>query len=114
MYRRIDMYIYIYICSDSGGGYTAEEEELRQFDMDMSYGPCIGVTRLRRWERAAAMGLRPPPHLRDLILRRPQHHGVVIGASSAPPPKSKSDGGRSGDGGSVVATQLECLWAGKV
>jgi len=25
-----------------------EEEALRQFDMDTSYGPCIGITRLRR------------------------------------------------------------------
>lgn len=24
------------------------------------YGPCIGVTRLERWERAAALGLNPP------------------------------------------------------
>ncbi|CAD6264939.1 unnamed protein product [Miscanthus lutarioriparius] len=93
--------------ADSGGGCTAEEEELRQFDMDMCYGPCIGVTRLRRWERAAAMGLRPPPHLRDLILRQ-QHHG---GGASSPPPKSKSDG--RNNGGDVVS-QLECLWAGKV
>jgi DNA polymerase delta subunit 4 len=98
--------MHVYICSDSGG-YTAEEEELRQFDMDMSYGPSIGVTRLRRWERAAAMGLRPPPHLRDLILRQ-QHHGG--GGASAPQPKSKSDG-RNGDD---VVSQLECLWAGKV
>ena len=24
------------------------------------YGPCIGVTRMERWERAAALGLNPP------------------------------------------------------
>lgn len=24
------------------------------------YGPCVGVTRLERWERAQAMGLNPP------------------------------------------------------
>jgi hypothetical protein len=24
------------------------------------YGPCVGVTRLERWERAAALGLSPP------------------------------------------------------
>ena len=24
------------------------------------YGPCIGVTRLQRWERAEALGLDPP------------------------------------------------------
>ncbi|XP_078149906.1 uncharacterized protein LOC144545190 isoform X1 [Carex rostrata] len=47
--------------------YGEEEEVLRQFDMDMKYGPCIGIDRLDRWERAAAMGLHPPPHVRDLI-----------------------------------------------
>ena len=24
------------------------------------YGPCVGVTRMERWERAAALGLNPP------------------------------------------------------
>ena len=47
--------------------YGEEEEVLRQFDMDMKYGPCIGVDRLDRWERAEAMGLHPPPHVRDLL-----------------------------------------------
>jgi DNA polymerase delta subunit 4 len=42
----------------------------RSFDMGKKYGPCISVTRLRGWERAAAMGLRPPPHIQDLVLRR--------------------------------------------
>jgi DNA polymerase delta, subunit 4 len=27
------------------------------------YGPCVGVTRLERWERAAALGLNPPPEV---------------------------------------------------
>jgi DNA polymerase delta subunit 4 len=30
------------------------------FDRNYDYGPCIGVTRLERWERAQAMGLNPP------------------------------------------------------
>ncbi|KAL6601739.1 hypothetical protein ACP70R_044959 [Stipagrostis hirtigluma subsp. patula] len=68
-----------------------QEEQLRQFDMDMKFGPCIGVTRLQRWERASAMGLQPPPHLRDLLLRT---------AST----KNHSNGSPS----------LECLWEGKV
>ncbi|XP_006659163.1 DNA polymerase delta subunit 4-like [Oryza brachyantha] len=41
-----------------------EEEERermgREFDMDMRYGPCLGVTRAQRWRRAAALGLAPP------------------------------------------------------
>lgn len=43
-------------CGDHDHGDEVEEQ-LQQFDMDMTYGPCIGMTRLRRWERAAAMGL---------------------------------------------------------
>lgn len=69
--------------------HAADEEALRRFD--------IGIARLRRWERAAAMGLRPPPHVRDLILRN--HHGGGDGHSSLLPTEKKSD---------------ECLWAGKV
>ena len=47
--------------------YGEEEEVLRQFDMDIKYGPCIGVDRLDHWERAADMGLHPPPRVRDLL-----------------------------------------------
>lgn len=68
-----------------------QEEQLRQFDMDMKFGPCIGVTRLQRWERASAMGLQPPAHLRDLLLH-------------APSTKNRSDSSPS----------VECLWEGKV
>ncbi|PWZ15119.1 DNA polymerase delta subunit 4 [Zea mays] len=68
-----------------------EEEQLRQFDVDMKFGPCIGVTRLQRWERASAMGLQPPAHLRDLLLH----------AAST---KNRGDGSPS----------VECLWEGKV
>ncbi len=30
------------------------------FDLSYEYGPCVGVTRLERWERALALGLNPP------------------------------------------------------
>lgn len=40
------------------------------------YGPCIGVTRLERWNRAEALGLNPPPEARLLVslIRDPTHH----------------------------------------
>ncbi|CAO2187120.1 unnamed protein product [Urochloa humidicola] len=43
----------------------AEEREraAREFDMDMRYGPCLGLTRGQRLRRAAALGLAPPPSL---------------------------------------------------
>jgi len=45
------------------------EEVLRQFDMNMKYGPCIGVPRLERWERASKLGLDPPQQVK-LFLER--------------------------------------------
>ncbi|XP_064416889.1 DNA polymerase delta subunit 4 [Latimeria chalumnae] len=44
-------------------------EVLKQFDLFWEYGPCIGITRLQRWERADILGLKPPVHVRDLILK---------------------------------------------
>ncbi|XP_028758332.1 DNA polymerase delta subunit 4-like [Neltuma alba] len=43
------------------------EEMLRQFDMNMAYGPCIGITRLARWERAHKLGLNPPAEIEKLL-----------------------------------------------
>ncbi|CAO2170128.1 unnamed protein product [Urochloa humidicola] len=88
--------------------YGAEEEALRQFDMDRSYGPCTGVTRLERWERTVAMGLHPPPHVRNLIVR---HHrgGSGGGSCSSLLPKEKNS-----DSSSSLQQIDECLWAGKV
>ncbi|KAJ7509895.1 DNA polymerase delta, subunit 4-domain-containing protein [Mycena galericulata] len=43
---------------------------LRVFDLSYEYGPCIGVPRLERWERASAMGLNPPSEVRDILTTR--------------------------------------------
>lgn len=40
-----------------------EEVVLRQFDLEMKYGPCIGISRLARWERAKHLGLDPPEEI---------------------------------------------------
>jgi DNA polymerase delta subunit 4 len=45
------------------------EETLRQFDMDMRYGPCIGMSRILRWERAHKMGLHPPLKVKEILQR---------------------------------------------
>ncbi|OBZ73719.1 DNA polymerase delta subunit 4 [Grifola frondosa] len=44
-------------------GQTMVHHILRVFDLSYEYGPCIGVTRLERWERADALGLNPPPEV---------------------------------------------------
>ncbi|KAK4755337.1 hypothetical protein SAY87_009094 [Trapa incisa] len=33
-----------------------DEEVLMQFDMNMAYGPCLGMSRRARWERAVFVG----------------------------------------------------------
>ncbi|XP_068178679.1 DNA polymerase delta subunit 4 [Antennarius striatus] len=45
-----------------------ELEKLRQFDLDWRFGPCTGISRLERWERAKLHGLNPPEEIRDLLL----------------------------------------------
>lgn len=49
--------------------YDDVEEILRQFDMNMAYGPCLGVTRLERFERARRFGLNPPVDVKNLLER---------------------------------------------
>ncbi|KVI07320.1 DNA polymerase delta subunit 4 [Cynara cardunculus var. scolymus] len=48
-------------------GHDATEEVLRQFDMNMAYGPCVGMKRMDRWERAASLGLNPPKDVHRLL-----------------------------------------------
>ncbi|CAL8333068.1 unnamed protein product [Merluccius merluccius] len=51
---------------------TQQEEELRelkQFDLEWKYGPCTGISRLQRWERAQLHGLNPPQEIRELLMR---------------------------------------------
>ncbi|KAG4381375.1 hypothetical protein GLYMA_15G135000v4 [Glycine max] len=47
--------------------YSSEEHVLRMFDMNMKYGPCLGLTRLQRWERAHKMSLNPPEQIKCLL-----------------------------------------------
>lgn len=49
--------------------YDEHEEVLRQFDMNMAYGPCIGMSRLDRWERAQKLGKNPPKEVKALLKR---------------------------------------------
>ncbi|KAK9075037.1 hypothetical protein SSX86_003356 [Deinandra increscens subsp. villosa] len=45
----------------------AHEEILRQFDMNMVYGPCVGMKRIDRWNRASSLGLSPPDDVYSLL-----------------------------------------------
>ncbi|SAL95506.1 hypothetical protein [Absidia glauca] len=43
-------------------------KQLCGFDLDYAFGPCVGLTRLQRWDRAVRLGLDPPQHIRKLLL----------------------------------------------
>lgn len=40
---------------------------LREFDLDAKFGPCAGITRLERWERAHELGLDPPVSVKSIL-----------------------------------------------
>lgn len=46
-------------------------EKLKQFDLDWRFGPCTGISRLQRWERAKVHGLNPPEEIKELLLQTP-------------------------------------------
>ncbi|KAF3851844.1 hypothetical protein F7725_005199 [Dissostichus mawsoni] len=56
--------------AEAGAATLQEEEELwtlRHFDLDWRFGPCTGISRLHRWERAELHGLDPPEEIRELL-----------------------------------------------
>ncbi|KAL1410218.1 hypothetical protein Q8F55_004223 [Vanrija albida] len=52
----------------SGPEITKVHHILRVFDMTSKYGPCVGMTRLERWERAKKWGLNPPDEVKAILL----------------------------------------------
>ncbi|CDO69701.1 hypothetical protein BN946_scf184851.g89 [Trametes cinnabarina] len=51
-------------------GQTAVHHILRAFDLSYEYGPCVGMSRIDRWERAQALGLDPPPEVKEILLTK--------------------------------------------
>ncbi|KAI1427969.1 DNA polymerase delta, subunit 4-domain-containing protein [Xylaria sp. FL1777] len=45
------------------------EKILRYWDVSSQYGPCVGITRLKRWQRAEKLGLNPPPEVLAVLMR---------------------------------------------
>mmetsp|Transcript_29388 Transcript_29388/g.78975 ORF Transcript_29388/g.78975 Transcript_29388/m.78975 type:complete len:122 (+) Transcript_29388:67-432(+) len=43
------------------------EKELRNFDLNQMFGPCVGLDRNERWERAKALGLDPPHIIKEAL-----------------------------------------------
>ncbi|KAJ8631895.1 hypothetical protein MRB53_025231 [Persea americana] len=60
------------------GDYDTNEEVLRQFDLNMNYGPCLGLSRLERWERANKLGLNPPEEVENLLRGSQDDHSIYL------------------------------------
>ncbi|KAJ3019786.1 hypothetical protein HKX48_001759 [Thoreauomyces humboldtii] len=60
---------------------------LKSFDLNLEYGPCVGLSRLERWNRAQKLELAPPVDVlallqtkevrNDVELREPLWHDVL-------------------------------------
>ncbi|KAF7505581.1 hypothetical protein GJ744_000661 [Endocarpon pusillum] len=48
---------------------TIHEKILRHFDLCSQFGPCIGITRAKRWKRANSLGLDPPIEVLAVLVR---------------------------------------------
>ncbi|CAJ0646555.1 13123_t:CDS:2 [Entrophospora sp. SA101] len=44
-----------------------ENKFLIAFDLNYKFGPCVGITRLQRWDRANKHGLQPPSQVKELL-----------------------------------------------
>jgi len=59
-------------------GLTTGEKVLRYFDVSSQYGPCIGITRLKRWQRAQRLGLNPPVEVLAVLLQEEAKGNAAI------------------------------------
>ncbi|KAH9893821.1 DNA polymerase delta, subunit 4-domain-containing protein [Xylariomycetidae sp. FL2044] len=44
------------------------EKVLRYWDVSSQYGPCVGIDRIKRWQRADRLGLNPPVEVLALLM----------------------------------------------
>jgi DNA polymerase delta subunit 4 len=64
---------------------SSEEKELRGFDLIQKWGPCYGLSRAERWNRASKLGLEPPSRIFDLLQRVPSSSTAAQSLLSAYP-----------------------------
>ncbi|KAK6515645.1 hypothetical protein TWF506_007968 [Arthrobotrys conoides] len=57
-------------------GLAEFEKILRHFDLSSQYGPCVGVSRYKRWERAERLGLGPPIEVLAVLLKAELGEGI--------------------------------------
>ena len=54
------------------------EGRLREWDLNSRFGPCMSLTRLERWERAAKLDLDPPVLVYNIMKTFPELNGSNI------------------------------------
>ncbi|CAL5228789.1 g11983 [Coccomyxa viridis] len=62
---------------------TSQEDEpqdighiLKNFDLTSKFGPCLGLTRLERWNRAQQLGLNPPAEVHRILESLPDEDSM--------------------------------------
>ncbi|KAJ1672965.1 hypothetical protein EV182_006151 [Spiromyces aspiralis] len=55
--------------------WDCESRQLFHFDLDPRFGPCLGISRLLRWDRAKKLGMDPPVTIK-MLLQRSQHEDL--------------------------------------
>ncbi|VUC28614.1 unnamed protein product, partial [Clonostachys rosea] len=59
---------------------STNEKVLRYFDVSSQYGPCIGIDRRKRWDRAERLGLKPPIEVLAVLVGENQDGGDIMTA----------------------------------
>jgi len=80
----------------SDGISPESQKRLLEFDLDINYGPCCGISRSERYERAVKFGMNPPPEIKHLLSK-------FVGVQKEEKP-----------GGKKERTIESCIWEGRV
>ncbi|KAF2671991.1 hypothetical protein BT63DRAFT_476816 [Microthyrium microscopicum] len=48
---------------------SVSEKILRDWDISSHYGPCMGISRTKRWKRAHKLGLKPPIEVLAVLIK---------------------------------------------
>ncbi|CAG9944255.1 unnamed protein product [Clonostachys rosea f. rosea IK726] len=59
---------------------STNEKVLRYFDVSSQYGPCIGIDRRKRWDRAERLGLKPPIEVLAVLVGESQDCSDIMTA----------------------------------
>jgi len=52
--------------------------ELRDFDLTQRFGPCVGLSRAERWQRAYDLGKEPPARVMEILRSAGPEHAQSV------------------------------------